>query len=165
MIIVEPLNEKNIDEAVALASSVFSDDAGYEYAPAKVFPMSLDLKWRESFWGKGELGYFVMLDPDTKKVIGTTGLYRLPNDPPELVWVGWYCVAPEERGKGLGEALLTWTIDKARKAGYLRLKLFTSNDPALSFAQSLYDKSDFKLVGEEQKPGDKYKTLYREKEL
>ncbi len=80
----------------------------------------------------------------------------------KVVWLGWYCVRPDQRGKGLGRELIEWTIDKAKEQGFKKLKLYTSEDPEEAKAQEIYENYGFKIVGEEKGEG-KYKTLYREK--
>lgn len=54
-------------------------------------------------------------------------------------------VAPEDRGAGVGPALLQHVINEARKEGVLRLTLLTDRDNAR--AQALYRKAGFEASG------------------
>ncbi len=77
---------------------------------------------------------------DQGKVIKTTGLYRYLNDEKDAGWLFWFCVAPEERGKGVGKQLLLFSIDEAKKSGAKYLRLYTSDAPDEKKAQMLYEK-------------------------
>lgn len=96
-------------------------------------------------------------------VRGTTGLYRYVRDAEEAVWVAWFCVDSKARGQGIGQALIDYTVAKARNAGFDRIRLYTSTDPNESAAQRLYEKNGFKEVG--RKKGIFTTTIFREKSL
>lgn len=49
-----------------------------------------------------------------KKPIGITGVYTEENDK-RTMWLNWYCVVPEERGKGYGRQILLDTIEYCKK--------------------------------------------------
>lgn len=85
------------------------------------------------------------------QVVGTTGLYNYWRDEDEAVWVSWYCVAPVERGKGIGTKLLTHTIKKAKTMNVDYLRLYTSDDPNEREAQILYEKNGLKEVKRKNK--------------
>ena len=72
-------------------------------------------------------------------VIGTTGLYRYRRDAHEAVWLSWFCVAPEARGRGVGSRLLDFSVEQARETGARYLRLYTSDDPNEADAQRLYE--------------------------
>ena len=161
-----PLQKKYLEETIKMVNEVFPADVNAMYSPEKSFRLSLEYEEEPELLNKSymrRIGYWIMQD-DTDEVIGVTGLYRRENDPSDLVWLGWYCVRADQRGKGLGRRLLEWTINIAREEGYKKLELYTSTDPNEARAQELYEKLGFKIVGEE-KSGGAYKTLYREKIL
>lgn len=96
-------------------------------------------------------------------VLGTTGLYRYNKDAVEAVWVAWFCVDPEARGRGVGQALIDHTVTQARNAGFYRIRLYTSTDPNEAVAQRLYEKNGFKEI--RRKKGLFSTTIFREKTL
>ena len=162
-----PLSKKYLDQTIQLAQEIFPGDAEHFWNPDRSFKFSLRLIDDPGLWKERNLdkiGYWIVLN-DVDEVVGVTGLYRTNEDPEGLVWLGWYCVRADQRGKGLGRKLLEWTIEKAKSEGFKILKLYTSTDPNEARAQELYEKMGFKLIGEEQEKDEKYKTLYRERVL
>jgi len=152
-----PLREQYLDETIQMTNAIFPEDVDAEWNPEKSFKISLQRN------DLATLGYWILLN-EGGEVIGVTGLYQRGNeDPKDLVWLGWYGVCADERGKGLGKELLEWTIEKARSEGYKRLRLYTSTDPNEARAQELYEKVGLKVVEEEKTDGDK--ILYREMKL
>lgn len=96
----------------------------------------------------------------SKKIIGVTGWYTKHTDSKNIIWLGWYCVSSSERGKGFGKNILDWTIKQVKEKGYTIMRLYTSTDPNEAVAQKLYEKTGFRLIGEEN--DGQYKTLFRE---
>jgi RimJ/RimL family protein N-acetyltransferase len=96
-------------------------------------------------------------------VLGTTGLYQYKRDAQEAVWVGWFCVDPKARGKGIGQKLIEHTICLAVQAGFRRVRLYTSTDPNEEAAQRLYEKNGFKEIS--RKKGLFATKLFREREI
>jgi GNAT superfamily N-acetyltransferase len=86
------------------------------------------------------LDYFLALD-GTGKVVGVTGLYCVEDR--QEVWVGWYGVAPSERGRGYGKGLLNWTIQTAERSGFHILRLWTLTSGDHARANALYAKRGF----------------------
>jgi len=161
-----PLSKKYLEETVKMTGEIFPNDIAAIYSPSRSFRLSLKFEDKPELLKKNtrqRIGYWIVLNAKDE-VIGVTGLYRMKTDPKELIWLGWYCVRADQRGKGLGRKLLEWTINMAKTEGYKKLKLYTSTDPNEARAQELYEKLGFKIVGEEINEGT-YKTLYREKIL
>lgn len=159
-----PLSSENINEATKLVKSVFPDDFnGQEGIDA--YNSSLDKEKYKSFFDDHHLEtleYFVVKNSSSENIIGVTGLYTRNIDTQDIIWLGWYCLSAQERGKGFGREILEWTMNIAREKGYTKMKLYTSTDPNEATAQILYEKLGFKIVGEELKEGESHKTLYRE---
>lgn len=106
--------------------------------------------------------YFMAINNEDR-VVGTIGLYELINDVEDSCWIGWYCVKEEERGKGIGVALLEFAIKKARVRNKKYLKLYTSTYEGEAAAQGIYEKYGFKITKVEK---TKYHyILYRTKVL
>ena len=162
---IQPLTPEFLSEATTLLHSVFPDDAVIpEDNPGYAFAASLEPEKYKKIYVRDDLlflRYFVMLDNITHKVIGTTGLYKHTTDPKDLVWLGWYCIDPAYRGKGLGSYLLQWTIDLAKDEGYSVLKLYTSDDSYHDIAQKVYEEFEFTETGREEDGSTViYKQLY-----
>ncbi|MCF7844188.1 GNAT family N-acetyltransferase [Candidatus Gracilibacteria bacterium] len=160
-----PLSQENLEEASGLVRSVFPDDFNSEDSPYEAYRASLDSNTHKDFILKHDIDYmkyFVVKDFISENIIGVTGWYTQKSDDKDVVWLGWYCLDPKERGKGLGKEILIWTMNRVRELGYKVMKLYTSTDPNEATAQILYEKLGFKIVDEELKEGEIHKTLYRE---
>lgn len=158
---IVPLTQSRLGEAVEMVNNVFPEDIEAIWNPERSLPLSLrpQSELKEDVF----VDYWVLLN-DKEEIIGVTGMYRLKEDEGDVVWLGWYCVRADQRGKGLGKELLEWTIEKAKERGFRKMKLYTSTDPNEAVAQTLYEKMDFKITGEDAGDGI-HKTLYREKIL
>ena len=163
---IVPLSKDYLEETIWLAVEVFRDHVNEEENPERSLRTSLEFKENPKLFENDEvqeLDCWVLLKDDTNEVIGLTGLYRRKGDPSDLVWLSWYCIRSDERGRGGGRKLLEWTINEVRDRGYKIFRVYTSDDPTEAIAQELYEQLGFKIVGE--KVGENYKTLYREKNL
>ena len=161
---IVPVTDKTIGEALSLVHRIFPHPSEEE-DPDLWFKMSLEPEnyseqMREN--GARDVRYFVAVDKKTNKVVGTTGLYHLNEDPPGTIWLGWYCVDPEFRRRGIGRSILQWTIDKARSEGESTLRLYTPPEEDVD-AQIVYDKFGFETTGTEQKAG--YSIAYKQLKL
>ena len=117
---IEPLSNNTIEEATRLVHNLFPYEAKEERNPGLAFKVSLNPEQFPGFLNEDssdELRYFVAVQNSSKEVIGTTGLYHVAKEPWDTVWLGWYCVKQEYRGKGIGRALLQYVIDIARREG------------------------------------------------
>lgn len=162
-----PLSQDNIQEAIDLVQAVFPTDFATQDSPEEAYRASLDRENHKDFISRHHLDilqYFIVRD-SAGKAVGVTGWYTETVGPKDIIWLGWYCLDPNERGKGYGREILEWTMNKAKEMGYKAMKLYTSNDPNEAAAQILYEKIGFNLIGEEQAEGEQYKTLFREKVL
>ena len=164
---ITPLSREYLEETMKMVAEVFPDDVGAIYNPERSFNLGLQYAEHPDLLANSEtqrrLGYWIVLN-ESDEVVGTTGLYNKKDGPPDEVWLGWYCMRKDQRGKGLGRELLEWTVERARAEGYKKFKLYTSTDPNEARAQELYEKLGFKIIGEEDND-DGAKTLYREKTL
>jgi len=115
------------------------------------------------FAGVRDVIAFDVYVDESDRVLGTTGLYRYKRDAEEAAWVAWFCVDPQARGRGIGQALIDHTVSRARAAGFKRVRLYTSTDPNESAAQRLYEKNGFMEV---RRQGGLFgTTIFREKVL
>lgn len=155
---IQKLSKKTLESAVELLERVFP----YETDPRLWPTASIDkIAYKELFLEHGvdRLQYWVLCD--TGKVIGMTGLY-IYNDKDDA-WLGWFCIDSEQRLRGLGSRLLTFSINKAKEWGATNLRLYTSDDPNEAAAQKLYEQFGFTIYDQEKKDVDI--IFYRVKEL
>lgn len=140
---IVPLSEEYLDEAIALCNKIFPEDIKTENPPELGFKESLfkeEYKWAWDKYYIARVEYYLLIS-EAGKVVGTTGVYQNTIEP-DNAWVGWFCVEPDERGKGYGSQLLDYTVEKAKEYKYLYLKLYTDPEESPE-AQQLYKKFDF----------------------
>jgi GNAT superfamily N-acetyltransferase len=161
---IVPLTAENLPKAIEAGKDGFRYGMGF-LNPAADFKASLTPMVTKMHAGQREMNarYFLAVDKENR-VLGTTGLYQTAKDQGEALWVGWMSVRPAFRGKGIGQKLVDFSIDEAKKQNVDYLRLYTSTYRGERAAQPLYEKAGFKVVGEMKHelpiPGLKY--LFRE---
>jgi len=164
---IQALSHSTLSSAVELANLVFPYQKLLERADL-AFRLSLTSGWIPKLILRlasvAEAHYWVALNEDGD-VIGVTGLYKYLNDKDDSLWLGWTCVSPMVRGKGIGGQLVDFAIAKARSEGKQFLKLYTSNHPNEATAQYLYERRGLQIVSEKEIRGTPFKRIYRELEL
>lgn len=160
-----PLSEKYLDDAILLCNKVFPDDKETENPPELGFRASLHREQYKEYWEKygcTRIEYFLLLN-ENDDVVGTTGLYEKAD--PTTAWLGWFCVDPNQRGKGAGSELLEYSIERARMFGYKYLVLYTNPEESQE-AQRLYNKFGFLFEKTGANPGNKdEQVIYLKKKL
>ncbi|MFX1252174.1 MAG: GNAT family N-acetyltransferase [Promethearchaeota archaeon] len=183
---IEPLSHATLKQASSLANAVFESEPGIR--PSEEFSASLGqdpevIKKMEEKKVK-DIEYWVAVHENKltgeKKVVGTTGLYMDLNEYPFLTnsshepekarWLGWFCVDPQLRGKGIGTALLKYTINLAQKRGATFMRLYTSTHSSEKIAQTVYRNLGLKIIHVDPKKhidnkGEEYQLVYRELRL
>lgn len=140
-----PLSVQYLDQAIELCNKVFPQDAAGDNPPELGFRESLfkeEYRWAWEKYCIARVEYYILLS-ELGNVIGTTGIYQNTIEP-ESAWVGWFCIDPQKRGKGYGQKLLTYTIEKAKEHRYKYLKLYTDVNESPE-AQQLYKKFGFEF--------------------
>lgn len=162
---IEACDRARFSEAARLVRNVFPWMSPSEYVSLYVIanPRTRTSALLMRLAGVRDIVAFDVYLGDDGHIGGTTGLYRYEKDAHEALWVVWFCVDPRLRGKGVGQALIEHTIDRAREAGFPLLRLYTSTDPNEAAAQRLYERNGFREIG--RKRGLFSTTLYREKRL
>jgi len=164
---IQALSRSTLSSAIELANLVFPYQKLLERADL-AFRLSLTSGWIPKLILRlasvAEARYWVALNEDGD-VIGVTGLYKYLKDRDDSLWLGWTCVAPTARGKGIGSKLVDFAIAQAVSEGKKFLRLYTSNDPNESAAQHLYERRGLRVVGEKQLQGSPFKRIYRELSL
>ncbi len=111
------------------------------------FPKSM-----ENWCGIGERPYplkfwqvFLARDREGNS-IGVSGLYQQEVTDAKTVWLGWFGIVPEWRGRGMGPQLLKQTLDKARELHFEKVLVYCEKtaEKAISF----YLGHDFHILGE-----------------
>jgi len=164
---IKPLSQTTLSSAIQLANLVFPRQNVLEKA-SFAFRLSLMSGWLPKLLLRlmsiDEARYWVALSEDGQ-AIGVTGLYKYIKDEDDSLWLGWTCVAPIARGKGIGGKLVDFAIAQAVSESKKFLRLYTSNDPNESAAQHLYERRGLRVVGEKQLQGSPFKRIYRELSL
>ncbi|MFN3482919.1 MAG: GNAT family N-acetyltransferase, partial [Rhabdaerophilum calidifontis] len=121
-IVIEPFSEARRRAAIELVDRVFPAQDPTERLSLRVFQtrwewlLRLDGTRYGRFW----------LAVAEERVVGMVGLYAQVADRHEANWLGWFCVAPERRGCGLGRRLMDLALAEARASGRRFLRLYTS---------------------------------------
>jgi len=150
MISIVKLDSLNIARASELADDVFS----YSKAlPGEAFQASLDHEKLAHYNGKYDenvvfLEYFLAMEGD--RVLGTIGYYETEWDKEIACWVGWFCVGPGHRGRGIGKLLMDYLVDLARKRNKKFIRLYTSTHVAEKAAQTFYEHRGFAVWNEKE---------------
>jgi GNAT superfamily N-acetyltransferase len=160
---IEPLSKTTLKQANQLANSIFAEE---DCSPAQELCASLSYRALRDYQRKVDakmlqLDYFVALEDD--RVVGLVGLYLMKEDSNDALWLGWYCVHPTSRGKGVGTLLLEFVIEQARSRNKSYLRLYTSTDENEQTAQLLYERYGFHIYDTENLKD--YQILYRQKKL
>ena len=80
-----------------------------------------------------------------EEIVGVSGLYRRPESPTHLCWLGWFAIRPKFRRKGFGSAAIHGLVDRARTIGCNELWVYTgASDKA---ARHFYTKLGFEVPG------------------
>jgi N6-L-threonylcarbamoyladenine synthase len=122
-----PATEEHLDEIMAMEHECFGRDSWLEET------MRFEVAAEHT-------RYFVVLEADS--VIGYAGLSKLPNS--EQADIQTVAVAPNQRGRGLGRALMDRLIGEAQKLGAEDLFLEVRADNPV--AQNLYESLGFEHI-------------------
>ena len=159
------LTKDNIKKASNIANKIFYYE---DILPEKFFKASFKPKEFNKLLNIQQkietCKYYVAIN-EKKEVIGTTGLYSIEDDEKNKYWLGWFCVNQKYRGQGIGQKLLDFTINKAKKKGAKYLNLYTSTNPLEENAQKLYKKNKFYKINKKETQIGPHKTIYLRKKL
>ena len=122
------IDNKNIDIAVEIQKIIFPMDPG-----EKALRIAANNKCYSDL---SMLKYWLV--ENKGKVIGICGLYSYKSTPKD-VWLGWFGVLEDERGKGYGKEILNYMIQSAKDLGYENFRLYT-DEIANEKAIKLYEK-------------------------
>ncbi len=160
------LTDNLIPSAQRLVDSVFPHQSLSERLSFWAYAnrQSLAIRLGAKLFGVEDLvAFWVALDEGSDEVIAITGLYSYGRDAAEAIWLGWFCVAPERRGAGIGSMMLDFSIERARETQKRYFRLYTSEAPYQAAAQRLYEKKGFSVV--KVKKRRPFNIVYRQKTL
>lgn len=165
-IVIEPFSEDRRAEMIRLVDRIFPSQNLIERLSLRVFRTRWEWLLRLDGTRYGEFWLAIA----EGRVVGTIGLYTTREDENEANWLGWFCVAPEQRGRGIGRMLMDFAIGKARESGRRYLRLYTSTDGNEAAAQQLYEAYGLPVVESEtpliwRLAGSDVSLLYRERDL
>lgn len=156
-LVFKPLSKDNLEEGLSLGRKIFPDDFETLELGYRASLNLVDPRWKT----RKILDYFLVYD-DKNKLVAITGFYQWTKHSEDEVWLGWYGVDSEERGRGIGRQVLNWTIKSAKERGYKKFRLWTTACPAEAVAQKLYEDVGLKIYSTEKKPEEEYEIMYRE---
>lgn len=136
---IEPVSIKNIEQAQKLLELVFPYCKTRKYPPEQSVYLSMigDVNYlKEENISSEE---FFVATNNGEEILGTTGLTVYQRQSPFTCWLGWFCVNPDFRKKGLGGQILSWTLQRAKEKGFKNLKVETSDHENEAGAQLLYE--------------------------
>ncbi|MFA6088801.1 MAG: GNAT family N-acetyltransferase [Candidatus Woesearchaeota archaeon] len=160
---IVPLSKNYLEEAIQVLNKVFPEQDDEENVDT-CFKASLNYnKYKDILnkWKIPKLEYFLAIDEDKNKVVGSTGIYEMDDDL-NSAWVGWTAVSDDYRQKGIGKKLVTHSINEAKKRGYKIMKLHTVDIDYQKNAHKLYESLGFKLINREKEREIGHDRLYYE---
>lgn len=162
---IEPLSKSTLKEATILVTNIFGCKPDDFDSPQKWFPASLSpntIRSKEIYksYDTIYLRYYVGIDENSGKVIGTTGIYTVKEDEKDSAWIAWFCVDTKFRGKGYGAQLLDYTINLAKKMNKKFIKLYTSYNLDIKKAMEMYEKRGFRITEIKNHPNTNQEMVF-----
>ncbi len=162
----EPLSYGTLEVAILIANSVFPECVGSLESPDVEYRATLHpRRYRSELQALGVDAQQHWIVTRDGEIVGLTGLQHKTVDPFDVVWLGWFCVAPQVRGRKLGKRILQQTMSMARDQGYRILRLWTTTRPSEVTAQELYRRMGFRVTRKEPNPGTPFTRIYRRRKL
>lgn len=165
---VQLLNTGNYHKALKVALEIFKSDPDAKERIPDAYQKAI---FPERFVGleKNKFVYWALLEKNTNKVVGVTGLYTQNKDKKLCYWLGWFGILPEYQGNGLGLFLFNWTLQEVQRRNKNILRIQTSDLKYTESARQLYKKNQcyqIKRKKEKLKKGRiVYNTILLEKNL
>ena len=79
------------------------------------------------------------------QIIGVSGLYRQPEIPSHICWLGWFAIRPQFRRQGFGTAAIYQLCLVAQNAGSTELWVYTGREDDV--ARLFYRSLGFEVLG------------------
>ncbi|MFH1719552.1 MAG: GNAT family N-acetyltransferase [Planctomycetota bacterium] len=139
-ILIEPMREDELDEAVELVSTAMNADEGQWARKTMEFYFACKKHGIDS-------GREYYLWRDGGEICGLVGLHRYIWGPEENVWLSWFAVHPGRQGGGAGSALIAAIKERAIRHGYKKLLVETYDGETFEKARSFYSSKGFSRIG------------------
>ncbi|UCC80649.1 MAG: GNAT family N-acetyltransferase [Candidatus Zixiibacteriota bacterium] len=91
---------------------------------------------------------FVSYDSESGQVIGVCGFCPDKYDTPNILWLNWFYLSEDYRGKGIGVNLLEFTINRILDMKISKVYLDTSSYHSYAKAIQLYKDFGFGIEGD-----------------
>jgi GNAT superfamily N-acetyltransferase len=137
---LESMREADIEVAAGLVARAMNADEG-RWAKRT---MGFHFGCREHGIEDGR-SYFVWRQDEV--VVGLVGLHHTIWGPEKNVWLAWFAVDPDYRGRGLGLRLLTEVETLAGQRGFGKLLVETYAYSDFDKARRFYERNGFEQVG------------------
>ena len=152
----EELSSDNLRVAQELVEKVFALEKGVAAADLEhqVHKQGTEAE-REIPEGSGEAyneQHWIARDK-AGKLLGITGRYDVAGDKPEHFWLGWFALAPELRGSGLGAALFDKVSSEGRSDGKTVLYIISSDHSDMAGNAKFYHRNSCPIVAVLNKSG------------
>jgi GNAT superfamily N-acetyltransferase len=102
---------------------------------------------------------YLLVDEDDR----VKGTVRLQKNNDEKDTLGWFSIAPEVSGRGLGKMLMDYAEERAKKRGRKKVYLDTAKEHP--WLPKLYRKMGYKEIGVTRWPGQNFNAIQFEKKL
>lgn len=137
------MEESDIDAAVRLIGRAMNTDEGLQ--ALETFRFHFACKRHGIDDGRR---YYVLVE--SRAVEGIVGLHHYVWGPAENVWLAWFAVDPDCRGRGVGTLLLDGATENARRLGYWKVFIETYSTPEFADARAFYRAKGFVRAGRVQ---------------
>ena len=146
---IVPLGKNHISDAKDLVNTVFPSQSPIEKVKLRLFENNkrLFVRFLLVLLGMELINYWIALSGQNK-VLAISGLYRRRKDKNEALWLGWFAVHPEARGRNIGGAMLKYAISQAESLGASFLRLYTTDSERIkgaADAQKVYEHYGFSI--------------------
>jgi len=138
---LERLSQESLAGAIELRDEIFQEMTKEEELSLIA---SLDKNTYRSYYeesGIKNMEYWVLVDKK-HQVIGLTGIY-VEKGEINTCSLGWFCLDEHYRGRGIGEALLEFSIAQAKSLSMQFFTLYTEDSQMYHPAIALYKKYGF----------------------
>lgn len=91
---------------------------------------------------------FVAVDSESHEVVGICGFSPDKYPTPGILWLSWFYVAEDSRGRGVGKALLLHTLARTKELGAQKVYLDTSSHRIYARSIQVYERAGFEIEGQ-----------------
>lgn len=135
---IKIIDFSNAEEAIQLQRKIFREDGMINIIAS--LDRDLFIEVTKMNYPDDHIKYYLAYYNNIP--VGITGLYWYP-EYPNSMWLGWFGVLPEYRCKGIGTAILEWSMAESLNQGKKSLRLYTDMKE-MKKAIKLYEDLGFK---------------------